>query len=261
MPLEEESLPGLAELVEYLLDRSADRVIWFRGQGCHSYSLRPSLYRKLSPFDPETLLTTEHRLITRFRQQSLPFWPEGYPQDNWEHLLAMQHYGVPTRLLDWTENALVGCYFAADHDPNNCECGSICTPTIWVLDPVYLNQRNSRLEGMDIGILASSDDAIESWSTMAGSTRLAPWPIAMFGTHNSQRIVAQRGTFTVAGKNDTALERVPAVAEYSGTLAKVTLELSHEDIRNNLRTLGITQAAVFPGLDGIAHDLRLSEIG
>ena len=37
------------------------------------------------------------------------YWPAGYPQNDWEHFFAMQHFGMPPRLLDWTENLLIVC--------------------------------------------------------------------------------------------------------------------------------------------------------
>lgn len=262
MALENTSVVSVAELIAHLLSSGSDQRKWFRGQGCDSRSLKPSLVRAITPYDAGILMATEKRLITRFRQRSLPFWPEGYPQQDWEHLFAMQHHGVPTRLLDWSENALIGAYFAADHDPERCECrtGS-CKPTLWVLDPVALNRHNSRLDGYGdaISILATSDPAIDQWAPGTDETRFAPWPIAMYGTHNSARIAAQQGTFTVAGKMDAPLNEVPAVNDHA-VLEKVTIDCDREVILTDLRILGVTRAAVFPDLPGLASDLAAEEL-
>ena len=52
---------------------------WFRGQGCHHRRLLPSLCRRM-PTGATTndVIDTEAKLIIRFRQRSLPWWPEGH---------------------------------------------------------------------------------------------------------------------------------------------------------------------------------------
>lgn len=263
MALETTDVADLSGLITQLLTTVDDGIRWFRGQGCELRPLVPSLIRKLVPYSAASLIAMESRLITRFRQRSLPFWPEGYPQTDWEHLFAMQHYGVPTRLLDWSESALMAAYFAADHDPARCECGrGACQPTLWVLDPIALNRRNSRLDGYGdaIAILATSDDAIESWAPGAEETRFAPWPVALYGTHNSDRIMAQQGTFTVWGKANDALESAPAVTDNAGVLKKIVLRTNHERVMRSLRLLGVSRAAVYRDLPSLSLDIAAMEL-
>lgn len=263
MSLQTTNVADLASLLTHLLADVSDRVSWFRGQGCEARSLTPSLPRKLNPYTASALIAMERRLITRFRQRSLPFWPEGYPQTDWEHLFAMQHFGVPTRLLDWTESAVMAAFFAADHDPDRCECNrGTCKPTVWVLDPVQLNRRNSRLDGYGeaLSILTTTDAAIDPWSPGTEETRFAPRPIALYGTHNSSRIVAQQGTFTVAGKENAPLEEAPAVAENDGVLEKIIVDSSHPDLMRSLRVLGVTRAAVYPDLASLSTDIATMEL-
>ena len=263
MALETVDLPDLAGVLSHLLGDRDGRPRWFRGQGCHARTLKPSLTRRIRPYAASELLRTELRLITRFRQRSLPFWPEGYPQTDWEQLFAMQHYGVPTRLLDWSESALAGAFFAADHDPEQCECGtSACKPTLWVLDPVALNRHNPRLDGYGdaMTVLATSDSALEPWAPGTEETRFAPRAVALYGTHNSARIAAQQGTFTVAGKEDESLHETPAVVNEAGVLKKVTVQSSHEDLMKSLRILGLTRAAVYPDLASLSVDISNMEL-
>lgn len=170
----------------------------------------------------------------------------------------MQHYGVPTRLLDWSESALSGLYFSADHDPKRCTCANKdCSPTLWVLDPVRLNELNPRRHGMAPAVLTSKDAG--QWRPNVSAAEFAPLPVAIYGTHNSVRIAAQQGTFTVSGKDTEPLEGTSLGVE-DGVLERITLECSHTDILNALRVLGATRASVYPGLPGISTDITNAEV-
>lgn len=75
------------------------------------FNLLPSLWR-LSKFDD----ATEHDLITDF----LTLRPEAFSNlsSSFDVLSKMQHYGLPTRLLDFTLNPLVALYFACEQLPD-----------------------------------------------------------------------------------------------------------------------------------------------
>jgi hypothetical protein len=261
VPLQELTLDGVPALVAHLLSDPTAGVRWFRGQRCAQRHITSSLRRALPAGSPSELLARERRLITRFRQRSLPYWPEGYPQTDWEHLFAMQHFGVPTRLIDWTESLLIAVFFAARDEHVPCESGCAqCTPAVWILDPVAFNRHNSRLDGMQIGILATSDEALGPWAPDVDEQYFAPWPVALYGTHNSRRIVAQQGTFTVDGKERVPLDEVPAIREHEGVLEKIVIRDTREHLRRDLQLLGITQASAYPGLEGLAKDVSEAEL-
>jgi len=172
----------------------------------------------------------------------------------------MQHFGVPTRLLDWTEGLLMAVYFAADHVPDRCECSvKDCKATIWILDPVKLNEHNSRLEGMNVGVLTTTEDAANPWAPGANENVFAPWPASIYGTHNNARIVAQQGTFTVAGKNPLPLDEANAVLDHDGVLEKIEVDEAHASIRDHLKLLGVRRATVYPDLPGLSMDISAEE--
>jgi len=100
--------------VEGLLERlsgsrSTGGPRWYRGQIEHGWGLTPRLARNRGHIEREV------DMLKRFRQDAGPRVRE-IPRTTWEWIGLAQHYGLPTRLLDWTENPLVALYFAVESD-------------------------------------------------------------------------------------------------------------------------------------------------
>ena len=104
----------------------------FRGQSQTYGTLVPSFQRIFTAKkSPGTAHIIEHDLMETFREhyQKLDVIPEGMPDGadiaagNDLHCLSvMQHYGVPTRLLDWTTKFWTAVYFAcAGHSEHDAE--------------------------------------------------------------------------------------------------------------------------------------------
>lgn len=101
---------------------------FFRGQANMDWKLSPSLYRK-GLFKSENLLLTEIKHIS----------PNEMLENRFDTLVKMQHFGMPTRLLDMTTNPLVALYFACENDVEmDCDGAVYVFPNLpvsWSTDP------------------------------------------------------------------------------------------------------------------------------
>ncbi|MEM1295853.1 MAG: FRG domain-containing protein, partial [Verrucomicrobiota bacterium] len=79
----------------------------FRGVADSSYQLVPKVGRS------QKWAECEHRMLDHFSREAVAL-ESNTPTEGWEFLAIAQHHGLPTRLLDWTENPLVAAFFSAN---------------------------------------------------------------------------------------------------------------------------------------------------
>ena len=255
-----DSLEGYISLVEKLRSKRGKRL-WYRGCGKASHNLKPSLYRHKRHQTIDEILVLEKELLARFRQRSIPFHSRPLT-DEWEWLFLMQHYGVPTRLLDWSESPLMALFFAvtlASHKIGKSGrpvfSGDAC---IWLLDPEQWNKHSVNLKSFPGSVLTTDDPNATGYKPVGNVTTMKSSPIALYGSHNSQRIVAQRGVFVCFGKDTRPMEVAYNLEGFpTDCLMKLVLRkgrLPH--MYEALRRQGITDSVVFPDLDGLAREIK-----
>lgn len=114
----------ISVIKEYTKEQPDGTEIWFRGQNDCKYGLVPSLFRYKKGEEKERELYETYRKFS----YKLSF----ARQNDWELLIDMQHYAIPTRILDWSENLGVALFFAITNHADN-------DVAIFLLNPYKLN--------------------------------------------------------------------------------------------------------------------------
>lgn len=253
------TLPEFISLIEKARKKSGN-PLWYRGCGLSSEQLTPSLFRHKKIKKIDALVGTEYQLMTRFRQRSIPFHDKSL-EDDWESLFLMQHYGIPTRLLDWTENPLIALFFAVMSAKRKYIKGIMKyqhPAVVWILDPIVWNRHALESVSFDQDVLSTNDDQIKGYKPTSNFTGMKDKPVALYGAHNSPRIVAQRGVFVLFGQNTSSMEKQFIHNNFpENCLKKVILNRSVLlNLRNSILENGITESVVFPDLEGLAKEIR-----
>lgn len=225
---------------------------WYRGSSDGGHKLVPSLFRHTVKKKIEELSQLESDITTRFVQRSQPFLDRTLKND-WDKLFLMQHYGVPTRLLDWSENPFVAAYFALSGYERHKKDAAF-----WMCDPIIWNRSALQHISFGGGVLDESSDQLHTYAPGTPIPQMPKHPIMIYGTYNSPRIVAQRGGFALFGQGLEEMEKVYKQDTFAkGCLKKLVIPKDKILlIRESLFRKGFTESVVFPDLEGLSRELK-----
>jgi hypothetical protein len=125
-------------------------VLWFRGLSHVNHSLLPTMYRsglevkRVKDCDYSLMHYAEDARTQHYNAKNFHFFAKE-PSSRIEWLEVMQHHGVKTRALDWSESAIHSLMFALepffDHLKYKDDTRVKTVPCVWVLEPGKLNKR------------------------------------------------------------------------------------------------------------------------
>lgn len=225
------------------------KAVWFRGVKDCTYELLPSALRKENKIS-EKDLTHEFMLKSRIENISLTKYKE------W--LFIMQHHGVPTRMLDWSESCLVALYFAL-YELKKEKDVIINNPAVWMLNPLFLNSKSLGWDKFP-SFEGELNEKVESNCRLAFKDKkddsFTEFPIAIKSQWIDDRMVAQKSCFTIHGNNKIAIEDIDE-NENCRILTKYLIDKDKRDLLlEQLKLCGITHYSIYPDLDGLAKEIK-----
>ncbi len=215
--------------------------VWYRGISNSSHKLVAGLFRlNSSQASYEEYSKTEHQLYMYYKTLGRLHHQNA---EGWELLYSMQHHGVKTRLLDWTESLSVALFFSTQ----NWAHGK--SARLWMLDPSVLNQISlDRRE-----IISPSSDFLPYPNGVQEPRR----SFAVYPARNTTRILAQHGCFTVQGCLFPLEEEADGILVEHGALRYIDMDFTiRRDVLEYLATNGVTHFSIRPDLDGLAAHIN-----
>lgn len=263
--------------------------LWYRGVSNCNHSLQPRIYREIEVNAGKAAKTeslsfvqgrkkeysaSEYEILSHFIKEASGYLPHLPREDDLIWMEYAQHFGVPTRLLDFSANPLVALYFCCKNGPQK-------DGAVWVLNEVNFqhwschaqfvlrNQGITRRQIID-HIIAKQLKP-EAAVSCDDQKVLMDRPVSYIPHHIDQRMAAQSSRFLIWGHDSRSLDAMAGKDHHldlssHGKAGLVVNErrflfqfkipaASKDSILKQLRIYGMSEKTLFPGLDGIGRYL------
>jgi len=245
----------------YNKEKSSYFSLWYRGHGNHVYHLIPTLYRHFlkEKISLNLLRKKERLLLEEFAVKNYARYPYKLPENTCLWMSIMQHYGVSTRLLDWSDNLLTAMFFALEAYFKNPNDSSTKIPCLWILDPLKLNDvfRKHHLLHRELCIKIKQNYIPSTFLLDENAIQHIKHPVALISPPNNDRIAAQSGTFTLFPLNNTSLEE-SGLDQYpeSDTFLRKVILLKPKRLSDELKLMGIRRSMFYPEMANTSPEIE-----
>jgi hypothetical protein len=242
-PVEITSLSALITHIQSVR-RHPRQELWFRGQRVTEWRVEPAVQRGYSRADERTL-TNRFRARAEVRYSRAPAY-----DDSGHWLSIMQHYGLPTRLLDWSRSPLIATYFAVRrHMDSSSE--PVADASLWILDPIRLNVSE------DYPPITPAIDAHGCKEILVPAFTDSDPEVdkvrAVMAIETDLRILIQQGCFTIHSRREP-LDGAPRSTEYLQLVRIPAAAI--KAIADELEVCALRRADLFPDLANLAGELK-----
>ncbi|WP_239709057.1 FRG domain-containing protein [Luteibacter sp. 9133] len=209
----------------------------FRGVTDESFKLIPSIGRDTAKNTLGDISTLESKMLQEFKRLTVPLLRTP-PETDFEWLFLAQHYGLPTRLLDWSSNPLVALFFASETTDDK--------------DGAFLHLRHMVTDQYELFNYRTADYTAEQKAKRNSIFKIQPHQghiIFLRPRYSDERYLNQRSVFSC-----------PADPFSEPTLVGIGKIIIpgrwKPEIRRRLRALGVSTSFIYPGLAGVAGEIR-----
>jgi hypothetical protein len=261
MPVHEIQVHSLGELIDQVTPSEPDPDTGrhrdsgvYRGVRHAAWPLLTSLDRLGGVDQPHAKVGLEAHILRNFIRYARPYLPAPLGND-WEALVAAQHHGVPTRLLDWTYSPLIAAHFATL--PRREESDR----AVWRLDwrPVHRRFGFPELALLieDLERTLRDGERLTPWDLFDADPDERPFACMLEPASVDPRIAEQSAVFTLTSDKRLPFDRFLADHGLADALTKFVIARADVGrVRDQLDMVGADERRLFPDLDGVAAKLR-----